>query len=227
MRPTGTTNVEGRSLTATLGSLTSHRRRGLLVELLDGAQPIDEQALADRVAATERGVSRSDISTEETERVLVDLHHTQLPKLSDADLIDRTDAGVVLTGERELRELGLVERLRSWIDDDPNEVDAALAALADRRRRIARSALARFGPMTPAELADHVLAVERPATGRERVGVSLRHVHLPKLTAADLVERDGDDLTATDHPVLGSDWLALDGQSTADRRASDIVPAER
>lgn len=227
MEPTGTTSVESRSLTATLDSLTNQRRRILLVELIDGAPPIDERTLAARVAAAERRVSPSEVSTEETERVLVDLHHTQLPKLDDADLIDRTDGGVVLTGERELREFDLVERLRSWTDDDQEDVDAALAVLTDRRRRIVRSALARFGPMTPAELADHVVAVERAAVDRESVSISLRHVHLPKLTEAGLIERDGDDLTATDHSVLGSDWIGFDDRSTADQRTSEVVPAER
>lgn len=63
----------------------------------DSAVELDELAAA--VAADEFGTSPGEVPEDRYERILVDLHHTHLPKLVDASIVsvDRTD-GLRVTG---------------------------------------------------------------------------------------------------------------------------------
>lgn len=82
-------------------------------------------------------------------------------------------------------------------------------ALADRRRRVLLGVLDRVSRARADELATHVVAEE---TGKslmdvtreeaEEVYATLRHAHLPKLEAANLISRSNGEITATQHPAL-------------------------
>lgn len=79
--------------------------------------------------------------------------------------------------------------------DSPSQ-DAFYDVLADRRRRYVVESLGECQtPMALTDLADEVAKRERAAPlaeisaeERERVSISLHHVHLPKLVDCDVVE---------------------------------------
>lgn len=79
--------------------------------------------------------------------------------------------------------------------DSPSR-DAFYDVLADRRRRYAVESLGECQtPMAVADLASEVAKRERAAPlteisaeERERVAISLHHIHLPKLADCDVVE---------------------------------------
>lgn len=80
----------------------------------------------------------------------------------------------------------------------PEILDAVFDGLSDGRRRLVCHVLADGGGPTPFDdLIDAVVARERPTDGspsadRETVAVDLRHVQLPKLADAGIVEYDVD-----------------------------------
>ena len=76
----------------------------------------------------------------------------------------------------------------------PDSVSPLLRALAHERRRHVVSHLAGSGTATHEELVAAVVEREDAASSRsrERVATALRHVHLPTLADADLVEVDGE-----------------------------------
>lgn len=81
--------------------------------------------------------------------------------------------------------------------DDGISTDELFELLANERRRIVVAyLLGRDGPVAVEEVVDHVVAEIESSVGRaERdprvsVGVSLHHVHLPKLDDAGAIEYD-------------------------------------
>jgi DNA-binding transcriptional ArsR family regulator len=101
-------------------------------------------------------------------------------------------------GTRERRESsdGVPRRSRGGCEPS---IDATFDVLSDRQRRIVLSHLSRTGGAAGiAELVERVVAWERelgggPPSEREAVRIALEHVHLPKLSAAGLVEVDAAD----------------------------------
>lgn len=74
-------------LTETLDALANPRRRDVLYHLSENdAATID--ALAAEIAARETDVRPEDVSSDDREATMVDLHHTHLPKLADAGLVE-------------------------------------------------------------------------------------------------------------------------------------------
>jgi hypothetical protein len=73
-------------------------------------------------------------------------------------------------------------------------IDAVFEVLADaRRRRIVRILRARETDVVPVPELAEALAVREPGdAGSSQLVVSLRHVHLPKLEATDVVEYAAD-----------------------------------
>lgn len=101
------------------------------------------------------------------------------------------------------------------------DVDALFRALSDERRRIILAQLLeQRSPVPVEELVDSVVATEAnghvpPDVHRDQVRLSLKHNHLPKLDASDLVELDEDDgvIAATSGAYAAGPFLELAGES--------------
>ncbi len=90
------------------------------------------------------------------------------------------------------------------VTESPDGASSAFDLLADRRRRaVLRYLEMADSPVPVDDLADHVALEEQPGESgpvadlgdallgtRRRIRISLRHVHVPKLEAADAVEFD-------------------------------------
>lgn len=93
-------------------------------------------------------------------------------------------------------------------------VDEAFDALGNRRRRILLARLReRGGRTTVRELTEAIATHERENDDADvdtrAVEISLHHVHVPKLAAAGIVERDGDEVVASDDVDQLSPILAV------------------
>ncbi|QFU83711.1 DUF7344 domain-containing protein [Natronorubrum aibiense] len=113
------------------------------------------------------------------------------------------------------------ESLTAPASQSPSETDVALELLADRQRRAVLEYLCDHEDETTlSDLAEYVALENRDessgalaATGdalfgtRRRVELSLRHVHLPKLAAADAIDYDTD-TNAVSLRERGTDVLA-------------------
>lgn len=131
-------------------------------------------------------------------RVRARLHHTYLPRLADAGLVDYDpECGLVQRTAD-----GRVESVRSVLAafetaDLPVSVDTLLELLSALRRRRAFLTLLDHGDLSLPDLADEVAVAE---TGRQlpeidpddvlQVYLSLYHTHVQKLAEAGLVEYD-------------------------------------
>lgn len=144
---------------------------------------------------------------ERRHRVEVALHHADLPKLVAVGLVrhDAARDAVSATrrpafGRTEFHDLLRFARSDATdsdttrpVDTDPGRVDAVLSALAHARRRTVLSLLADAGTegLELADLAARVAADSSEETPRV-AETGLRHVHLPVLADAGLVEYDPD-----------------------------------
>ena len=126
--------------------------------------------------------------------VRLDLHHKQLPVLRNSGLVDWDEGTgtVTTTDHRALTD----PRFRQLLETEEAGVDDVLFGLSDRRRRyllsilrdnwetrtaMSRSVLAR-------RIARHENDAEEPDRSTlDEILLSLTHVHLPMLAAADIV----------------------------------------
>lgn len=212
------------TVTAVFQSLTSRRRRLALAILGDGSGLTTEHGLAIRLAAVEQNKPPDDVAEGEREEVLATLHHTHLPRLADAGLIERHGDCVVLIGRDNLARLGLTDALDAWVADEPDDLDSVLRALAHERRRAALMALDRDGPTT---LADLTARLGSTPEEREELRIELHHTHLPRLAAAGLIERDDERITFVEHPLIATLWVGVDGDRLLDAGTIRTVPVER
>lgn len=191
-------------------------RRRCLSILLGCSTAIKEEVLATNLAAACSDKSPVGVTTEEQERVHVQLVHKHLPALDDAGYVEwDRESGAVESADHPAFQSPTFERLLETTDED---VGPILASLDHRRRRTALSVLAdateAIGRST---LVRRVLARENgvrvgAVSHQEREAASARfhHVHLPKLAEADLIERDEDGIRYGDHPVLEAGWIEFD-----------------
>lgn len=174
----------------TVAVLTRLRERGGPVELSELAAELVDQG-------RESDDRRDDGEATESERIRIRLHHADLPRLSDAGVIDYDPEGRLVSlpaaGERP-------------------SLDATFELLAHPYRRAVLDSLDGHRTMRTAELVDAVAerlpdgpSDGRPADARARIRRGLHHTHLPKLQGAGAVRYDrGPGLvTATEH----ADWL--------------------
>lgn len=80
-------------------ALANHRRRLVLDILGRHVGAMQTRTLAREVCAAEHGVSASSVPAEFVEAVLVGLHHSHLPRLSDAGLLAYDSAAQTVTNE--------------------------------------------------------------------------------------------------------------------------------
>lgn len=211
---TGATNEIGKDEVYTC--LAHHRRRRILALLDDRPSPVSDTELATRIGAAESNLACKDLPEDDAQSVLVELHHTHLPRLADAGFVtwDR-DAGTVAIADREVLENPIVApQLESFAESR----DQLLSVLAHRRRRLVLSLASRCEtPITRDELATAMIAREREmglengseSEATDRLATKLYHQHLPKLEDAGLVAYDHDDETITDvgHPDVETEWI--------------------
>ena len=181
------------SLDATFDALGTEDCRVLLRHLADSDEAVVVDDLVDRLA--------DDATLADEVRLRARLHHTYLPKLADAGLVE-------YDADRELvtqREDGRFEELRPVVanfesEDRPVSLDTLFDLLADVRRREAVATLLAHGDLSLPDLADEVAVAEEgePLTRIDaddvlQVYLSLYHTHVPKLARAGLVDYDQDD----------------------------------
>jgi DNA-binding transcriptional ArsR family regulator len=193
------------SLDATFDALANRRCRALLRHLAESGDALVVDDLADRLA-DELDDESANSATEA--RLRTSLHHTHLPKLADARLVEyNPDRGLV-----RLRPDSQFDSLTSTIDslesaDQPSSTDRLFELLADFRRRQALRTLVRHDDLSLPDLADEVAVAEYDQSLPNidpddvlKVYLSLYHTHVPKLAAADLVayDQDGDHVALTE-----------------------------
>lgn len=180
---------------AVFDALADTRRRILLALLQEQQRPISVCELAAEIAARESDERVEDVDEEHRRRVLTDLHHNQLPRLTQTNLVlhDR-DRRSVSIAARSLFEHDVAEIIRSCERGEPAD-DIVFECLADRRRRQIVAVLDETDQSMPlSSLAGKVADQldETDETSIERVQTSLYHVDLPKLADAGLVDYDAD-----------------------------------
>lgn len=213
---------EDDSLNGLFSCLASDPRRRLLGILHDRApDPMARQDLATYLAAVHHETPRAQLSNADIEQALLNCHHTHIPKLDAAELLefgtDRESGHdtVSISGHRAFEDAGIIDAIRTRTDNA--SCDALFRALADpRRRTILASLNHQFQPIQKETLAREVgareqgLAESDVATATvEGILATLHHSHLPQLSEADLIEYDRDEPTVayTGHPLLRVAWL--------------------
>lgn len=91
--------------------LSNQRRRAILSHLTKCTYPVPFEELVESVATQETESNSIETSDEVYERVAMDLHHTQLPKLMDWGVIDYEDDQELIRPADTLRPLDEYLRL--------------------------------------------------------------------------------------------------------------------
>lgn len=207
---------EAARLDAIFEALTSRHCRVLLDRLADA-----DDALAVGNLAT----ALADDATLDEADVRTVLHHTHLPTLDDAGLLEYdADRGVVRPVTTSQFE-ALRETVAEYETADlPIPLDELLALLADFRRRTAYRVLLSHDELSLPDLADEVAVAEREDSLPEidpdevlEVYFSLYHTHVPKLADAGLVTYD----QPTDHVSVTETGRALESPYRALADAAD------
>jgi DNA-binding transcriptional ArsR family regulator len=212
--------TERRSLDTVFTSLADEERRRIVAMVSDRApDPVPRDELATALAARTNGDRPDDVTDEERERVASRLHHTHLPALAWAGLVeyDPDDVTVALSDHPALEDPGIVEVVEGEVPADPGSLDALLRALADARRRTVLDVLShQIGRIHVETLARELEAraentreSDVPAEDADRVLGALVHGDLPCLADAELVEFDPDEGTVAyeGHPQLRVPWM--------------------
>lgn len=188
----------GEVLDALFDSLSDGTRRRILGVLDDTDGAVPDDRLAELLARGSRERAPDGATSAECDDVLVSLRHRHLPKLADAGLIEREpDARTVATADHPAYRDPGVRAVLGVADAD--SLDALFRALADGRRRAILDVLShQIGPIHVETLAREVAAGEDvaesaiPGSEVEGTLVGLRHVHLPHLSEAGLIEYDAE-----------------------------------
>lgn len=96
-----TLDAEAENWSAVLDALR-HRRRRIALGVLASVGECDPDDLAGRVAAREAGADPIEVAESDRRSVLISLHHTHLPALAEAGLIEREEEAVRYVGHPEL-----------------------------------------------------------------------------------------------------------------------------
>ena len=186
--------------------LSKQRTRTILGALRDRPEGRSIEDLATTLASEEHGVSPQEVTAAQRRNVLASLHHHHLPELESLGVVYADEEGhYSLRGSSAFAEqtpLGTALDLAA----DETTKDRTFSALAVDERRTIVGVLRNQGVLSVAALAA-VLAANhdhREATAT----VALHHKHLPKLSAAGIVEYDPDQGHVTYDGVPVSDqWL--------------------
>ncbi|WP_227357262.1 DUF7344 domain-containing protein [Haladaptatus salinisoli] len=205
-------------LNTLFASLANSNRRHLLGILYDQApESLTRRDLASQLVHL--GTPRDQESNETVQQALVTLHHTHLPELEVAGLLDHDPnrGTVTITDHTAFQDTGIVDVISAEANADSESLDALFAALADARRRTILDSLShQFHPIHIETLAREIYAKEHgiceadvPTEEVEQVLVGLHHVHLPKLSEAGLIGYDADEqkVAYEGHSKLRVPWM--------------------
>lgn len=219
------TNIESRGeqynqLDTLFSTLASSDRRRLVGLVADQApEPISRDELAISLAAWSQGIPDDDVTDNEHQQAMVNLHHVHLPRLVDSELVelDTDDDTVTLADHPVFGDSGIRKVIKGDTSTTPESVDTLFAAIADARRRTIFDVLShQYQPIQVETLAHDIGTREQDTTGQnvtpatvEQILISLQHVHLPMLAEADLIEYDTDEQTVVyeGHPDLRVPWM--------------------
>jgi DNA-binding transcriptional ArsR family regulator len=223
---------------ATFSALARSERRRLLRCLVDAApEPDTEEELATALAAFTRDKSQEAVAEEERGEAAVRLHHKHLPSLTAAGFVQREADGAIRLAEHPaLGDSGILKAIEGEAIGTAASLDALFRALADTRRRSILDVLShQVGAIHVETLARELEAKKRDVPDSDVLAADvprsltrLRHVDLPHLSKAGLVEYDPDDRTIaySGHPDLRVPWMhsvfepefreSLTGESHAD-----------
>lgn len=190
--------------------LAEPRQRQILSILLKQSRPLTDRDLAVQLAGREAEKPRSNLSEEEIQDLLVDLHHRYLPELRAIEWIDRRPEGIVLTEQFPLEDMEAA--LPSFQEADLRWEMLAPLLARPRRQQIVSLLVSRNHPLAleelAVELAEHGQTFWSTTADSALSGV-LHHVDLPRLDEAGLIEYDPDAKTITrkrDLTVI-VDWI--------------------
>ena len=199
--------LSNRTCRALLGQLTESDDEAFVVPDL-AARLADASAVRDADAETDPDAAAAADAPDTERRLRARLHHTHLPKLADAGLVEYdADRGIVRYCP-DSRFAAAASAVESFEAADPDvSLDALCDLFADYRRRTAYLTLVVHDDLTLPDLADEVAVAERERALPEidpddvlEVYLSLYHTHVPKLADAGLVDYDqeGDYVALTD-----------------------------
>lgn len=202
----------------------AHRTRRRVLRVLGSVGDVHVEDLVGTLAAGDHRSPRAS-GTADLAAVRIELQHYHLPKLVDAELVSLSEDRVSLVSRDVVDDPVVAALLRVETDD----WDEVLDCLACPRRRSALSALAATdGSEDLTALAFQVAEREgrssddaaSAAVDVDRTLLELRHVHLPKLAALDLVAFDDEASTARylGHPALDDIVRTRGGSDGARRR---------
>ena len=213
-------NRDNAALNALFDCLASSQRRALLASLLARAPAsATRRELATHLAARSQDKPRERVSDAEREQAATRLHHVHLPKLEAAELIERdADRDETALGDHPaFEDDGVTDVLAGRTEANSESLDALFEALADARRRTVLDVLShQYQQIQVETLAREVAAAEADTTEREvsdevveKAIISLRHVHLPRLSEAGLVRYDVEERVVEyrGHPDLRVPWM--------------------
>jgi DNA-binding transcriptional ArsR family regulator len=216
---TETVGNEGRDGINTLfACLANSDRRQLLGVLYDQApHSLTRRDLASHLV--HHGTPRNQESNGTVQQALVNLHHTHLPKLEAAGLLDQdmNQGTVTITDHTAFQDTGIVDVISAEANAESESLDSLFGALADARRRTILDSLShQFHPIHTETLAREISAKEQgicesevPKEEVKQVLGSLNHVHLPKLYNAGLIGYDADEqkVVYEGHSKLRVPWM--------------------
>ncbi len=209
-------------LTALFSCLASEPRRCLLGTVSEQTpDPVPQRELATHLASMRDEPSRDTIPTEAVQRALVTLHHNHLSQFTAAGLFDHDpDRGTVtLTNHPAYHDPGILAAIhpQERTDIDAGSLDGLFSALSDSRRRTILASLNHsFQQIHLETLARDDGAREQrtaesaiPKADVDQLLSNLRHVHLPLLAEADLIDYDTEKqlVAYNGHPLLRVAWL--------------------
>lgn len=201
-----------------LGCIAHETRRETVAVLRDRATAVSVEELAAVVVARRDDRPIADVPEADRTSVAVQLAHSHLPALADADLVDWTpgEETVGLTDHPALEDEQLTELLSA--DAAIDDWDALIRSLADARRRLLVSILEDAeGTVERRSLARRVAGRETdeapsavPEPTVDTVETSLYHVHFPALREVGLVEIDGETVAYDGHSDFEASWVSID-----------------
>ena len=184
--------------------LGNPRQRLIFSILLEHTQPLTDRDLAVKIAARETDTSPSDMTGNDYQSILVDLHHRCLPKLEAVGYVERHAEGIIAA---EPPSFGEGDLSLPPLDAPDVRWEQLTAILSRPHRKDVLSVLAREDrPLTLEELSVKLAAHDpfcRTIDKDEKnLSIILHHVDLPALEEAGLLRYDPDEEMITRDPAL-------------------------